>query len=90
MFNYSKTTISSGVDAKQIFGGYAMTAHESYVTLFAGVDPADQNKMLVRKLVRLNKATYAYEETRVSREDSSVHTNLVKVHGFDLNEKMTN
>ena len=90
MFNYSKTTISSGVDAKQIFGGYAMTDHESFVTLFAGVDPADNDRMLVRKLVRLNKSTYAYEETRVNRTDNSVHTNLVKVHGFNLNEKVSN
>lgn len=80
------------LDPQRVFLSRAIIILEilSYVTLFAGVDPADQNKMLVRKLVRLNKATYAYEETRVSREDSSVHTNLVKVHGFDLNEKMTN
>ena len=90
MFNYSKTTISSGVDGKQIFGGYSMTDHESYVTLYAGVDPADQDRMLVRKLVRLSQTSYAYEETRVNRNDASVHTNLIKVHGFDLNEKMTN
>ena len=91
MFNYQKQTVSSGVSAKQLFGGYSMTDSNSYVTLFAGPDPADSDRMLVRKLVQIGIGSYAYEETRVNRKDGgSVHTTLTKVHGFDLNEKVSN
>ena len=79
------------VNAKQIFHGYGRMDNESYVTLFAGPDPADKDRMLVRKLIKLDEGSYAYEETRVNRNDGgAIHTQLTKVHGFDLNEKIDN
>ena len=61
--------MSSGVSGKQLFDGFSMSDSYSYVTLFAGPDPADSNRMLVRKLVQIGIASYAYEETRVNRKD---------------------
>ena len=91
MYNYSSGTAFGGISAKTLFHGYSRFDNESYVTLFAGPDPADANRMLVRKLVKLDAGSYAYEETRVNRADGgSVHTTLTKVHGFDLNEKLSN
>ena len=34
---------------------------------FEGVDPADPNRILVRKLVMLNEGSYAYEESRITK-----------------------
>lgn len=35
--------------------------------LFIGVDPADPNRILIRKLVMLNEGSYAYEESRITK-----------------------
>ena len=50
--------------------------------------------MLVRRIIQLSDSTYAYEETRVTRNTSgnkqpSVHTTISKIAGFDLKEHLT-
>lgn len=90
MFN-SATTTSKTFDPKRIFGGMSMLDSQSYTTLFCGPDPADENRILIRKIVKINIGTYAYEETRITRGGPRpvVHTNLTKIHGFDLDEKLS-
>jgi len=37
--------------------------------IFLGPDPADSNRMLIRKIIQLDEGSYAYEETRVTRQE---------------------
>lgn len=72
--------------AKHSFGGPL----DSTITLFAGPDPADSDRVLIRKLVQINLTTYAYEETRINRatesKKPSVHKTITKISGFNLKE----
>ena len=65
--------------------------------LLPGPDPADPNRILVRKIVQLREGSYAYEETTISKSTDKenptpkVHSTLSKVgNGFDLQEHVTN
>lgn len=65
--------------------------------MLPGPDPADPNRILIRKIVQLREGSYAYEETTISKSsdkessDPKVHTTLSKVgNGFDLQEHVTN
>jgi hypothetical protein len=58
------------MDAKRVFGGINMMDNDSFTTLFCGPDPADDNRILIRKIVKINNGTYAYEETRITRGGS--------------------
>lgn len=64
------------------------------ITLFAGPDPADSDRVLIRKIVQINLHTYAYEETHINRATGSsvpsVHKTITKIHGFDLKEELSN
>lgn len=59
---------------------------------FSGPDPADPERVLVRKIIELNDGKYAYEETTISPTASgvpSVHSTAYKVHMWDLKEHAT-
>ena len=65
--------------------------------LCLGPDPADPNRLLIRKIVQLREGNYAYEETTISKSNDKedpaprVHTTLSKVgNSFDLQEHVTN
>ena len=62
--------------------------------MFAGFDPADPNRVLIRKIVNISDGQYAYEETRISKDperpNPKVHTTLSKLNGFDLQEHLSN
>ena len=49
MFNQSGT--SRRFNNKKVIGGFVPGDYSSYKTLFAGPDPADRDRVLVRKLV---------------------------------------
>lgn len=58
-----------------------------------GPDPADPERILVRKIVKLRDHSYAYEETRVTRNGKKlpeVHTVMHKLPQFDLDEEVDN
>ena len=57
-----------------------------------GPDPADPERVLVRKILELQDGKYAYEETTISPSASgvpSVHTTAYKVHMWDLKANHT-
>ena len=91
MFNYAGTT--TNFRPSRALGGLSRSETDSFRTLFCGPDPADNNRLLIRKIVQLNDKTYAYEETRINRNNHdghpSVHTTMYKIAGFDLKEHIT-
>ena len=64
------------------------------ILLLSGLDPADNNRLLIRKIVQLKEGSYAYEETTISKNKHngapSVHTTMSKLGGFNLEEHLTN
>ena len=63
--------------------------------MLTGPDPADPNRVLIRKVIQIGENSYAYEETRLTRSDNKtkapeVHTVASKLHGFDLKENLDN
>jgi hypothetical protein len=48
--------------------------------------------VLIRKIVQLNEHTYAYEETRITKNEGKqpkVHTQMSKLAGVNLRENIT-
>ena len=64
MFNY--VGFSKRFREGMGYGGYKRSEYESHYTLYAGVDPANPNRALIRKVVQINPNTYAYEEVRIT------------------------
>ena len=84
-YRYSNWKILAGVTP----GDY--TTHK---TLFAGPDPADSNRVLVRKLVQTSNNVWGYEETRIAPSEKeggspSVHTTLHRLGQFDIDENLS-
>ena len=61
--------------------------------VFIGPDPADPERVLIRKVLELRDGRYAYEETTITPNKSagvpSVHTKAYKLHMWDLKEEVT-
>ena len=74
----------------RVLGGYNYNEFITHKTLYAGVDPADPKRALIRKLVQVNNSTYCYEETRITpgEKEPTVHTQLFRIKDFDLKEKL--
>jgi hypothetical protein len=74
MFN--STFGSNSFRTYGVLGGYTYGDFETHKTLYAGIDPADPRRALIRKLVQVNKSTYCYEETRITPGEKApiVHT----------------
>tara|TARA_B110000305_G_C18989922_1_gene425636 strand:+ start:37 stop:534 length:498 start_codon:yes stop_codon:yes gene_type:complete len=78
----------------KILGGYMMGDYDSHKTLFAGPDPADTNRVLVRKLVQISDNKWAFEEARITPSETeggnpTVHTTLHRLGWFNINEPLT-
>ncbi len=58
-----------------------------------GPDPADPERVLVRKVIELQDGKYAYEETTITPNAAtgvpSVHSTAYKIHQWDLKENVT-
>lgn len=58
-----------------------------------GPDPADPQRVLVRKILELQDGKYAYEETTIAPNATSgvptVHSTAYKIHQWDLKEDAT-
>ena len=64
----------------------------TFCPLRKGPDPADPERVLVRKILELRDGKYAYEETTISPADSgipTVHTTAYKIHMWDMKEEVT-
>ena len=92
MFNYAAQAVTSFSPGK-VLGGADVADSTSYRTLFCGPDPADPERVLVRKILELSNGRYAYEETTITpNQDAgvpSVHTTAWKIHGWDMKEELT-
>ncbi len=75
MFNYAGV---HSYRSKKMIGGSHYNDNDSHHTLYAGIDPADPKRFLIRKLVQVNNGTYCLEETRVTpakfERKPTVHT----------------
>ena len=59
---------------------------------FSGPDPADPSRILIRKIVQCSEGTYGYEEVTVTKREGdkpSVHSKLVRLGDWDLNEEVS-
>lgn len=104
MFNYA--TVGSRFRPYKVVGGTTRADADSYRTLYAGKsfvyiqanssgpDPADPERVLLRKIVQIGENTYAYEETRITPNPKEpkcpeVHTQMNKIHDFDFKEDVS-
>ena len=56
-------------------------------------DPADSNRVIIKKIVQISPHTYVYEETRITRNEGirpTVYTQMSKLAGIDLKENISN
>lgn len=89
MFNYGSR--GGWFVPGRLVTGQNFKEYLNYKTIYAGVDPADPSRVLIRKIVQINENTYCYEETRITptEKSPSVHTHLYRVKDFDLKEDLT-
>ena len=77
----------------KILGGITMGDYNTHRTMFAGPDPSDPTRVLVRKLVQTSDKVWCFEEARIAPgEDGAqptVHTTLHRLGWFDINEKLS-
>ena len=83
MFNFAAQAVTSFSPGK-VLGGADVADSTSYRTLFCGPDPADPERVLVRKILELSNGRYAYEETTITPNPNAgvptVHTTAYKIH----------
>ena len=77
----------------KILGGVSLSDYNTHKTLFAGPDPADSNRVLIRKLVQTSDKVWCFEESRITPYEKegglpSIHTSLHRLGWVDINEKL--
>ena len=90
MFNYGTTGYR--YNNWKVLGGLGPGDYSSHRTLFAGPDPADPSRVLVRKLVKADTNTWCLEESTITpRGESSptVHTTLMRLGNNDIEEMVS-
>lgn len=91
MFNSASS--SYRYNNKKVLGGSFMGDYNSHRTLFAGPDPADPNRVLIRKLVQTGEKTWCFEEARITPNKNggqpSVHTTMHRLGWLNINEPLT-
>ena len=75
----------------KILGGVSPGDYDSHKTMFAGPDPADPSRVLIRKLVQTGDATWCFEESRIAAAKTeggvpTVHTTLHRLGDLDVKE----
>ena len=70
-----------------------MGDYSTHKTLFAGPDPADTDRVLIRKLVQTSDNVWCFEEARITPSHNggnpSVHTTLHRLGWFNINEPIS-
>ena len=78
---------------KKVLGGCFWGDYNSHKTMYAGPDPADSNRVLIRKVIKTSDKTWAFEETRVTPNEEggkpTVHTTVSRLGLLDLNENIS-
>ena len=78
----------------KVLGGASLSDYNTHRTLFAGPDPADPKRVLVRKLVQTSEKVWCFEESRISPSATegavpTVHTTLHRLGEINVNEALT-
>ena len=64
MLNFSSSNYR--YNNRKVLGGITFGDFGTHRTIFAGPDPADRNRVLIRKLVQTSYNTWCFEESRIS------------------------
>ena len=91
MFNYGGSAYR--FNNKKILGGVTMGDYNTHRTLFAGPDPADKNRVLIRKLVQTSDSVWAFEEARITPGETegaqpTIHTTIHRLGWLNINEPL--
>ena len=91
MFNQAGTAMR--FNNWKVLGGVSPGDYNTHRTLFAGPDPADPSRVLIRKLVQTSENVWCFEESRISAPANegaipSVHTTLHRLGDLDINEQL--
>ena len=74
----------------KLLGGSSPMDYSTHKTMFAGPDPADPSRVLIRKLVQTSDRVWCFEEATVTPNadggQPSVHTTLYRLGSFDICE----
>ena len=86
MFNYSRSHAS--FKPRKVVGANSRVDFNTYRILYAGPDPADESRFLIKKVVQVAPHTYCYEESTVTKTDTGpqVHQTLYKLGELDMRE----
>ena len=92
MFNYGGSSFR--YNNNKLLGGVFMGDYNTHRTLFAGPDPAEPNRVLIRKLVQTSDKVWAFEEARITPSETegaqpTIHTTLHRLGWQDINEELT-
>lgn len=92
MFN--RTGSSYRYNNRKVLGGSFFGDYSSFKTIYAGPDPADTERILIRKVIQTGDKTWAFEETRVSPSEveggkPTVHSQVTRLGILDLNENIS-
>ena len=91
MFNWAGS--SYRYNNFKTLGGVMAGDYQTHKTMFAGPDPADPSKVLVRKLVQTSDHVWCFEESRISAsangKQPSVHTTIHRLGNLDMNEDLS-
>ena len=89
MFNQAGTSLR--YSNNKILGGIIMGDYNTHKTIFCGPDPADADRVLIRKVIQSSDKVWAFEETTVTPSENegappTVHTTVSRLGNLDLNE----
>mmetsp|Transcript_7081 Transcript_7081/g.11930 ORF Transcript_7081/g.11930 Transcript_7081/m.11930 type:complete len:166 (-) Transcript_7081:158-655(-) len=78
----------------KVIGGILPGDYASFITLYAGADPANPDRVLVKKLVKISDNTWCLEHSTIEageKEGSqpTVHTQMFRLGAFDIEENIT-
>ena len=90
MFNFASSALR--YNNKKLLGGCFFGDYDTHKTMYAGPDPADPNRVLIRKVIKMSEGTWAFEETRVTASETggkpTVQTSVSRLGILDLNENI--
>lgn len=61
------------------------------LTYDLGPDPADPERILIKKIIKVNPTTFCFEETRITPSttgDPTVHSTVMRLGNFNIEEKL--
>ena len=77
----------------KVLGGVLPGDYSTFKTLYAGPDPTDPQRVLVKKLVKIDEGTWCMEQTSIEAPEKegsqpTVHTQVFRLGTFDIEENI--